>query len=174
MTPQQFQHAHAMVLGNLLGHGDADFVQAVARPIKRQNVLYVGLNEPTDWENAEIERLGLGCVSPAELAQQGSWPVLDWLKSTGASRLAIHLDLDVLDPLLFRALLFAKPNIPADTFDGVAQGKLNMDQIVQLLADVANATDVVGIGIAEHLPWDALALKNMLARLPLIGTSVRI
>lgn len=38
------------------------------------------------------------------------------------------------------------------------------------LAPFAAIADVVGLGIAEHLPWDALALKNMLARLPLIGT----
>jgi len=173
MTPQQFQHAHAMVLGNLLGHGDAAFVQAVPRPIKPQNVLYVGVNDPTEWETATLQQLGLGNVTPLELAEKGSRPVLDWFKSTGASRLAIHFDLDVLDPSMFGALLFAKPNVPADTFDGIAQGKLTMDEIVQLLGDVATVADVVGLGIAEHLPWDALALKNMLARLPLIGAPAR-
>ncbi len=169
MTPQQFQHAHAMVLGNLLGHGDASFVKFVPRPIEPKNVLYVGLHDPSEWEAANMKRLHLGSVAPHELAQRGSQPVLDWFKSTGASRLAIHFDLDVLDPSLFRALLFAKPNIPADTFDGIAQGRLTMEQVVQLLGDVATVADVVGLGIAEHLPWDALALKNMLARLPLIG-----
>lgn len=172
MTPQQFPHAHAMVLGTLLGHGDADFVQAVVRPIKPQNVLYVGVNNPTEWEAARLQQLALGNVSPIELSEKGSRPVLDWFKSTGASRLAIHFDLDVLDPSLFRALLFAKPNAPANAFDGIAQGKLTMDEIVQLLGDVAAVADVVGLGIAEHLPWDALALKNMLAKLPLIGTPV--
>lgn len=173
MTPRQFQHAHAMVLGNLLGLGDADFVQAVARPIKPRNVLYVGVNDPTEWEAATLQNLGLGNVTPFELAEEGSHPVLDWFRSTGASQLAIHLDLDVLDPSLFRALLFAKPNIPPDTFDGIAQGKLTMEQIVQLLSDVAAVADVSGLGIAEHLPWDALALKNMLAKLPLIGIPAR-
>ena len=43
----------------------------------------------------------------------------------------------------------------------------------RLVGDVAAVADVVGLGIAEHLPWDALALKNMLARLPLIGTAAR-
>lgn len=173
MTPQQFQHAHAMVLGNLLGHGDASFVKFVPRPIEPQNVLYVGLNNPSEWEAATMNRLNLGNVTPQELTQRGSQPVLNWFKSTGASRLAIHIDLDVLDPSLFHALLFSKPNIPADTFDGIAQGQLTMEQIVQLLGDIATIADVVGLGIAEHLPWDALALKNMLARLPLIGMSTK-
>ncbi|HRN61659.1 MAG TPA: arginase family protein, partial [Luteimonas sp.] len=76
MTPAQFGHAHAMVLGNLLGQGDADFVQAVPRPIKPQNVLFVGLHDPTDWEATQIQRLGLRNVPPAELAERGSEPVL--------------------------------------------------------------------------------------------------
>lgn len=169
MTPEQFSHAHAMVLGNLLGHGDADFVQAVARPVAPQNVLLLGLHEPGEWEAAEIRRLGLQSVDPAQLARQGSQPVLDWFKATGARHLAIHLDLDVLDPTLFRALLFAQPAVPADFFDGIAQGQLTMAQLLQVLGDVARNADVVGLGITEHLPWDALALQHMLARLPLLG-----
>lgn len=169
MTPEQFHHAHAMVLGNLLGQGDADFVQAVSRPIKPQNMLFVGVNDATDWEAAEIKRLGLRNVGPAELAKHGSRPVLDWFKSTGAKHLAIHFDLDVLDPALFRSVLFAQPNIPEGTFDGIAQGKLTIEHVLRLFSDVADAADIVGLGIAEHLPWEALALQNMLARLPLIG-----
>ncbi len=59
--------------------------------------------------------------------------------------------------------------MPKGTFDGVAQGQLSMAQVVEVLSDLSANADVVGIGIAEHLPWDALALKTMLARLPLIG-----
>lgn len=170
ITPKDFQHAHAMVLGNLLGEGDEDFASTVKRPLKPANVMYAGLQETMDVETATIERLGLRSASPADLANT-SEPVLKWLKETGAKHLAIHLDLDVLDPIFFRSLLFAKPNIPADTFDGIAQGKMTIDQVVRLLSDVAKVVDVVGIGVAEHLPWDALALKNMLANLPLIGNT---
>ena len=34
---------------------------------------------------------------------------------------------------------------------------------------LAQVADIVGIGITEHLPWSALALRDMLAKLPLIG-----
>lgn len=173
MTPEQFNNAHAMVLGMLLGNGDPDFVQAVTRPLKPQNILYVGMHDPTDWEASEIDRLGLQNVSPAQITQHGSSAVLDWFKSTGAKHLAIHLDLDVLDPRLFRSLLFANPHAPEKSFEGVAQGQLSIEQVLDVLRDVAKITDVVGLGITEHLPWDALALKNMLARLPLIGDAGR-
>lgn len=168
MTPNDFHHAHAMVLGNLLGEGDRDFADAVPVPLKPSNVMYAGLQQTLAVETATLQRLGLRSAGPAELAAT-SEPVLQWLRETGAKRLAIHLDLDVLDPTLFRSLLFAEPNIAADTYDGVAQGKMSLEQVIRLLADVAGVVDVVGIGIAEHLPWDALAMKNMLAKLPLLG-----
>ncbi|MFV9650795.1 arginase family protein [Pseudomonas marginalis] len=172
LTPKDFQHAHAMVLGNLLGEGDPDFLEVVKRPIKPANVMYAGLQKTMAVETTMIARLGLSSAGPGELAHS-SEPVLQWLTSTGAKHLAIHFDLDVLDPTLFRSLLFANPEVPASTWDGIAQGKMTMAQVVRLLGDVAKVVDVVGIGIAEHLPWDALALKNMLTRLPLIGVPAK-
>ncbi|RMV71897.1 Arginase/agmatinase/formiminoglutamase [Pseudomonas caricapapayae] len=168
LTPKDFPHAHAMVMGNLLGEGDEDFVNAVKRPIKPANVMYAGLQDTLEAETAFIKRLGLRSAGAQALAHTSA-PVLQWLKETGARHLAIHLDLDVLDPALFRSLLFAQPGVPAAHFEGVAQGKMTIEQVVRLLADVASVVDVVGLGIAEHLPWDALALKNMLTKLPLLG-----
>lgn len=75
----------------------------------------------------------------------------------------------MLDPQLMRSVLFAKPDVPAGTFEGVAQGQMQIAQVLRLLTDVAAVADVVGIGIAEHLPWDALALRDLLSQLPLIG-----
>jgi arginase len=170
-TPEQYYNAHAMVLGNLLGQGDSEFLKFVGHPVAPERVMYVGLHDPSDWEAREIERLGLKNVGPDQLAREGTRPVLDWFKSTGAKYLAIHFDLDVLNPSLFHALLFAKPDLPPDAYAGVARGELTMAQAIELLNDVASVADVVGLGIAEHLPWDALALKHMLEKLPLIGTS---
>lgn len=172
LTPKEFEHAHAGVLGNLMGLGDGDFASAVKRPIKPANVMYAGLQETLDVETDLIRRLGLRSASPGDLADSSA-PVLEWLKETGARHLAIHLDLDVLDPAFFRSLLFSRPDAPADAFAGIAQGKMTIDQVVRLLGDVAGAVDVVGLGVAEHLPWDALALKNMLAKLPLLGSPAK-
>ena len=134
MTPKEFHHAHAMVLGNLLGEGDPDFLEAVKRPIKPSNVMYAGVHSMLPVETALIERLGLRCAAPEELAQS-SEPVLRW--ATGAKHLAVHFDLDVLDPSQFRSLLFARPNAAPGTFDGIAQGRMTMAQIVRLLRDAS-------------------------------------
>ncbi|WP_068713820.1 arginase family protein [Vibrio tritonius] len=169
MGPEQFEHAHAHVLGNLLGQGDSEFTAHVKQTVKASNVCYVGVNNTTEWETHEMERLGLQNISPAELAEKGTQAVVDWFKSTGAKHLAVHLDLDVLDPTTFRGLLFSKPDAEPNEFDGIAQGQLTMQQVVNVLRDVAKVADVVGLGVAEHLPWDAIAMKNMLASLPLLG-----
>ncbi|RYG70649.1 arginase family protein [bacterium] len=177
MTKDVFPNAHAFVMGNLLGEGEAEFVAAVKRPIKPQNVMFAGrldtfesLPEVLAKENAIFERLQLRTTRPQELAQS-SEPVLEWLRSTGAKKLAIHFDLDVLDPTLFRSLLFANPDPAVPEIEGVPSGQMTMEQVVRLLADIDKVVDIVGLGITEHLPWDSLALKSMLEKLPLIGSA---
>lgn len=44
-----------------------------------------------------------------------------------------------------------------------------METIIRVLQDVEKSHDIVGLGITEHFPWDALFLQNMLSRLPLLG-----
>jgi arginase len=168
MTPSEFQHAHAMVLGNLLGEGDRDFVEAVSRPLEPARVMYAGLKPASPAEESFIHRHTLRRAGPEELATS-SEPVLRWLEETKTQHLAIHFDLDVLDAAQFRSLLFADPQAPAGAFDGIPQGSMSIDQVVRLINDVANVTDVVGLGITEHLPWDALAMKRMLTQLPLLA-----
>ncbi|MFK3774903.1 arginase family protein [Pseudomonas sp. NPDC089406] len=168
LTPEQFSNAHAMVLGNLLGEGDVQFAGVVARPLKPSQVMYAGVHSLMPWEAETIDRLGIKLAGPDELANSSA-KVLDWFSSTGAKHLAIHLDLDVLEPSSMRSVLFANPQDPPGAYEGVAQGKMQIPQVLKLLQDVAALADVVGIGIAEHLPWDALAMRDLLAQLPLIG-----
>jgi len=168
MDASHYSHAHAMVLRNLLGEGDREFVAAVPLAVKSQHVMYAGLHSMLQHEAALVKQHGIRHAGPEALAHS-SQPVLDWLDEIKVRHLAIHLDLDVLDATLFRALLFANPDDSDDAWDGVAQGKMRIPQIVRLLQEVAARVDVVEIGITEHLPWDALALKHMLQQLPLIG-----
>jgi arginase len=97
MGPAQFQNAHAHVLAMLMGEGDSDFVAAVTRPLAPHRILYVGLTETTPFETDFIEKHELAHLGPEELAAS-SEPVLDWLRATGAKRVAVHFDVDVLRP----------------------------------------------------------------------------
>ena len=179
ITPNESEHGHTMVLGDLLGEGDPEFAAAVTRPIKPGNVMFAGRRQTSEdfpailaKETEVFDRLGLRTAGPEELADT-SEPVLEWLKSTGAKHLAIHLDLDVLDPRLFRSLLFSNPDPSVPSVDTYPSGRMTMEHVVRLLADVSEVVDVVGLGITEHLPWDSLALRDMLAELPLLGTQAR-
>jgi arginase len=178
-TKDVHPNAHAHVLGTLLGEGDADFLAAVKRPIKPGNAMIAGKRDiPAALpalravEKAVAERRHLHSVGPDDLATS-SEPVLTWLRATRAKHIAIHFDLDVLDPAVFRSLTFAKPGASAPGVNDVPAGRMTMAQVVRLLSDVAQEADVVGLGITEHMPWDAIALRDTLAKLPLIGTPMQ-
>lgn len=161
-TPQMFYHEHAMVLGNLLGGGDPLFSAEVRVPLKPERVMYGGLCETTTKETELINLLGLRNATPNELKENNT-SIKEWIKSENIEHLAIHLDLDVLDPTQFRSLLFAQPD---GTVIDAAHGEMNLSQISRIIQDVAKWTDIVGLSITEHLPWDAINLHDFLASLP--------
>jgi arginase len=169
-TTDDFTNAHTMVLGNLLGEGDPEFAAEVGVPLSPEKVMYAGLRETglTDQESEVISRLGLKVAGPGALAND-SGPVLDWIAANNISHLAIHLDLDVLDPAGFRSVLFAEPEPEIDWLKMYPAGKMTFAQVTRLINDVAAQTNVVGMGIAEHLPWDAAHLKKALSTFPVLS-----
>jgi len=179
-----YDNGHALPLGNLLGEGDKDFAQHVKVPLKPDHVFIAGLAAPTEQEaeviseafqrlgitTAEadtevIQRLGIRTASSEELANSTE-PVKKWIKENGIKHLAIHLDLDVLDPKAFRSLLFANPE---DPFKLSPAGTMQLPQLLKLLKELSEETDVVGLGITEHMPWDAIYLKNLLGEIPILN-----
>ncbi|MFM2476419.1 arginase family protein [Celerinatantimonas sp. MCCC 1A17872] len=168
LTPEQYNHAHAMVMGNLMGFGDEQFTALVERPIATENVLYAGLGKTLDFETDFIKEHQLDFIGP-ETLNQSSAQVIEWIKAKGIKKLAIHFDLDVMSTADFGSLYFAEPNVPADKFDGLTQGAMQFAAVQQLICDVASVTDVVGLGITEYLPWDAMRLQNMLKQFPLLN-----
>ncbi|WP_432748998.1 arginase family protein [Pectinatus haikarae] len=162
-TPAMYNHEHAMVLRNLLGEGDPEFSSEVKFPIKSNMVMYGGLKEIPPSEKKIVNRLGLRWASPKALAETSA-PVLDWLTKNQIKHLAVHFDLDVLDPSLFRSLLFSKPGEPPFN---APSGDMTLQQIARLIHDIYKQTDVVGLSIAEHLPWDALNLRNFMTAIPI-------
>lgn len=167
-TPQDTPHAHAQVLGALLGRGDPELVGEVDVPVRPTHVMYAGLDTWAPGEAEVIAGLGLRHASSADLAESSA-PVLDWIAREGITHLAVHFDVDVLDPRTFGSILFNKPGASSDFLPGVPRGRMTPDQVVRLLGDVADACDLVGLAIAEYLPWEAIATRDLLRRLPLLG-----
>lgn len=161
-TPEMFHHEHAMVLGNLLGEGDPEFAARVKTPVEPKMVMYAGLQQMLPEEEKIVNRLNLRRAGVEELSEN-SRPVLEWIKENNIEYLAVHLDLDVLNPELFRSLLPCEP--VEHPFESVP-GKMTLPQAARIIQDVSKEADIVGLSIAEHLPWDALNLHNFLVSLP--------
>ena len=164
-TPAMHDREHAMILGNLLGKGDPVFAKEVALPLKPEQVLMIGLdgyNSPE--EEKAVNSIGLRALPSADVAEN-SEAVLKWIKDNKFDHIAIHFDLDVLDPKSFYSQLPMNPNgLPFDTVGS----KLTIYQATRLIKDVSAAADLVGLGITEHMPWDALNLKNMMKEFPIM------
>ncbi len=158
-TPKDSDCSHAMVLGNLLGGGDPLLAREVKIPYKPEQVLLVGIEDVLPYEKATINELGLRVVPAREVAEN-SRIVLAWLQENNFQHVALHVDLDVLELTFFRSQFLSNSleKIPFAT----PAGKITIPQLTRLINDVSATTDVVGCGFTEHLPWDAVQLKNMM------------
>ena len=160
-TPKEYYHEHAMVLGNLLGAGDPELSKIVEFPFESNQFLYVGIQKPLDSEGKLLDELKLDYIVQDKQNLKFE-EIQQWIKKRGFNKIAIHLDLDVLDPNLFRSLYFSEPGVTE--FPSEA-GKMTLNELVNILKGIFKENDVVGLTIAEFLPWDAINLKNMLSEL---------
>lgn len=160
-----YDYGHTLPLGNLLGEGDEEFAKHVKIPLKPENVFIAGLDAPTEQDLEIVQRLEIKTAGSNELLNSTE-PLKEWIKSSNIKHLAIHIDLDVLDPKAFRSLLFANPEAP---YDFSAAGTMEIPQLQSLIKELSKETNVVGLGITEHMPWDAINLKNLLGEIPLLN-----
>lgn len=167
MSAAEFSHAHAHVLAMLLGRGDEDFTAEVPVKLTASRVMIAGMQGWNEAEGPILEELGIRHIPPAAIAES-SQPILDWIDAEGITHLAVHFDLDVLDPVYFSPLLFNRPDAPEGAFAGIEQGRMRWEQVIRLLNDAGAAADMVGLAITEHLPWDMLRLRNDLAELAIM------
>ncbi len=93
-TPETgYDGYHAMAVSTLLGHGDRRIVNLLPATVDRSRVALAGLH---DWEEdayANVGAWGLSTFGPDDL-RTSTEPLLEWLAATGATRVAIHLDVD--------------------------------------------------------------------------------
>jgi arginase len=124
-----------MVLRTLLGDGEPGLVPA--RPLAAANVILVGAREldPPEDEYLATSKLRLleaGTVTAKKLVAA--------VRKTGATRVYIHVDLDVLDPAEFEGL------------DSPVPFGLTAATLVELIRAVGSEFDLVGAGITEFAP----------------------
>ncbi|MGM0302961.1 hypothetical protein IGI66_002611 [Enterococcus sp. AZ048] len=157
-TPAIFFNAHAMVLGNLLKDGDPVLAEKVQHPFEAKDILYVGLQQPTVDEEAIMQRLGLQYQVQAQ-SRLAPETIIQWLQHNEFTKVAVHFDLDVLDPNEFRSLYFSEPGTAKHSAEA---GKMSLLEVKETMQAIAEQSEIVGLTIAELLPWDAQNLKNLL------------
>jgi arginase len=112
-------------------------------------------------------QLDLKFATPKELKKNFD-TINTWLDEQKIDYLVVHFDLDVLSPEDFRSIYPAEPYLKS--FD-TAVGEMTLEEITNLLLEVSKKAEIVGLTIAEHLPWDAFRLRNSLTKLSLFKES---
>lgn len=158
-----YPNAHAMVLGSLLGQGAPQLVSQMHNPIfKPSDVLYIGLQQLHDYQEAYLNEMGV------EYEIQTEAFATDEEIKAFASRfdhILVHFDIDVLDEHLFHSTYFANPELVGD---GAGGGKMTMEKLSDVLQLITANSDVAGFTIAEYLPFDEHRLHKMLSGLSIL------
>jgi arginase len=166
--PAPAQHAHAFVVSLLMGEGDPDLVETVSKRLSSKDILYVGLTETTPREAEIINGHNISRLSPEALGGS-SEKVLEWLRSRGAKHVAVHFDVDVLNPGEHDFLSYTAPDVVGSATEPVGIGRMKWSQIATILNDVAAELTLVGLAITEYLPWSVIDFAKSLEDLPLLG-----
>jgi arginase len=154
-TPaSQYSGYHAMAVAILTGHGDPDLLRLLPATVDPRRVALAGLHSWTDDDIPNAARWGIASFPPDDL-RASSRPLLEWLRASGCSRVAIHFDVDAVDSDEVVFGLGAEP------------GGLTSGDVRRLVADVKAVADVVGLTIAEFIPRQVIRLQQVLRDFPL-------
>lgn len=147
-TPESSPSArfHGMVLRTLLGAGPEPLVGLVPRRLGPEQIVLAGVRDLDREEamfasDAAVSRLG-----PADLLVPDR--VTGRVRATGLTKVYVHLDLDVLDPLEFPDALMPAP------------GGVSIDQVVETIRDLNAAFDLVGFSVVEFRPRSSDAVAR--------------
>lgn len=158
-----YPNAHAMVLGSLLG-GGADQIRRLMknRTFSPDEVLYVGLQPLHDYQEAFLNETGVNYkIQDKEFVSDEE--IRSFAKRF--DHILIHFDIDALDEHLFHSTYFANPDLVGD---GSGGGKMTIERVGEILRLVEECADVVGLTIAEYLPFDEYKLHKMFSGIKLL------
>lgn len=157
-----------MVVSTLLNKGAKDFNPQINHPINDNQVLMAGLIEkdlrPMDQN---VKEWGINYLTPQQL-KANPQKIIEWINKNHFKKIAIHFDLDVLNPTDFRSIYPAEPGLDVNKFPA-AVGELSINEVGNLLHQIDHNSNIVGLTIAEHIAWDAINLKNAFNNLSILS-----
>ncbi len=166
-TPKEFTHEHAMVLGNLLGEGAPELSKIVEHPFRASDVIYAGLKakDMMDYEKEYLNSKEMTYVEPSDLVDNSNL-LLYWIKEKNIEHLVVHFDMDALTSTDFRSLLYNEPGLGEVDY---ATGSMTLKNVIRVINDVDQVAQVVGLTIAEYIPWDLINLKSAMKDLKIFN-----
>jgi arginase len=126
---------NGMVLRTLLGDGAAGLVPA--RPVAPGNVILVGARELDPPEEDYLAESGITLIEVDALTPKR---LVDAVKKTGATRVYIHVDFDVLDPAELEGL------------DSPVPFGVTAATLIESIRAVREKYELVGAGLTEFTP----------------------
>ena len=146
---------HAMVVTALTGHGDPES-STCCRPRSPPTGLRLSACMTGPTLPAIADEWGLTVFDPDALRSDTA-PLVDWLHRSGATKAAIHFDVDTIDANEIQLSL------------GADLGGLTSIQARRVVADIDGVVEVVALTIAEYVPRQVMHLQQILAGFPLLG-----
>lgn len=164
-TTEESHHLHEMVVSSLLGKGAPGF--NAHHPLASDQVILAGLIEedlrPMDHNvfDYQVQRM-----TPKQLREPPN-ALSDWVRGHGFKQVAVHFDLDALSPTAFRSIYPAEPGTDPADFPATV-GQLTLPEVANLLTQLDQNAELVGLTVAEHMAWDAPNLRQSLSGLSLL------
>ncbi|MGQ5709005.1 arginase family protein [Lactobacillus sp. PSON] len=159
-NPKMFYNEHAMVLGNLLKHGDPELAQLITHPLTSKQIYYAGLQSPTIQEKRELDKLAINYSIQKNTILDLNL-ILDWIKKNDFDGIYIHLDMDVMNPHTFYATYFNNPELSVIP-DNAATGIIKRQSVWSTISELSKKANLVGFTMAEFLPWSAKQLQDLM------------
>ncbi len=131
------QKFHGMPLRCLLGDGDRQMVSLCASLLQTDQVVMAGLREPDEPETAYIENNNVPCVSVEDI--NTGERLINVLEAKRYKHVYIHIDLDVLDPACFPAVMC--PTV----------GGLTVDSLINAIEGLKCRYEIAGISLVEYV-----------------------
>lgn len=128
-------HFHGMVLRTLLGAGPDALVRLVPRRLSANQIILAGVRDLDREEILFASDAAVTRLSPADLLVPDR--VSGRVRAAGFTKVYVHLDLDVLDPVEFPDSLMQTTGGPT------------VDQVVDTIRHLDATFDVVGFSVVE-------------------------
>jgi arginase len=138
---------HGMILRTLLGAGPVPLVSLLPRRLAPTQIILAGTRDLDRDEAVFISDAAVSVLTPADLLVPDR--IAGRVRAAGFTKLYVHLDLDVVDPVDFPDSLVHAP------------GGVSLDQIVETVRDLARAFDVVGFSTVEFRPRSVDAIGRV-------------